>query len=114
MQSLVSSLKPRKSPAPMPPQNPSITPSTIPLTVLELFQSQGCSSCPTANDNVLKLAHDPNVLVMTYDVTYWDHLGWRDTFGNSVFDRRQWAYARTLGNKNVFTPQVHKPERRVL
>lgn len=79
---------------------------TSPLLVVELFQSQGCSSCPPANDNLLKLVHDPNLLVLTYDVTYWDHLGWKDTFGNGDFDRRQWAYARALRRKNVFTPQV--------
>ena len=76
------------------------------LTVIELFQSQGCSSCPPANSNVLKLAEDPNLLILTYDVTYWDRLGWKDTFGNSANDRRQWEYARALSRKNVFTPQV--------
>lgn len=76
------------------------------LTVIELFQSQGCSSCPPANLNVLKLAEDPNLLILTYDVTYWDRLGWKDTFGNSAHDRRQWDYARALSRKNVFTPQV--------
>ena len=76
------------------------------LTVIEFFQSQGCSSCPPANSNVLKLAEDPNLLLLTYDVTYWDRLGWKDTFGNSANDRRQWEYARALSRKNVFTPQV--------
>ena len=71
------------------------------LTVIELFQSQGCSSCPPANSNVLKLAEDPNLLILTYDVTYWDRLGWIDTFGNSANDRRQWDYARALSRKNV-------------
>lgn len=81
-------------------------PTMNPLTVVELFQSQGCSSCPPANHHVLKLINDPNVLVLTYEVTYWDYLGWKDTFGKSEFDRRQWAYANALGKKNVFTPQV--------
>lgn len=76
------------------------------LTVIELFQSQGCSSCPATNSNVLKLAEDPNLLILTYDVTYWDRLGWKDTFGDSANDRRQWEYARALSRKNVFTPQV--------
>ncbi|KAL2043991.1 hypothetical protein N7G274_003511 [Stereocaulon virgatum] len=79
---------------------------TVALTVVELFQSQGCSSCPPANSNVLKLAEDPNLLILTYDVTYWDRLGWKDTFGNSAFDRRQWEYAKALQRKKVFTPQV--------
>ena len=80
--------------------------STNRLTVLELFQSQGCSSCPPANKHVLNLTEDPNILALTYDVTYWDHLGWKDTFGKAEFDARQWAYARSLGKKNVYTPQV--------
>jgi hypothetical protein len=76
------------------------------LTVLELFQSQGCSSCPPANDNVIKLAEDPNFLVLMYDVTYWDHLGWKDTFGNPAFDVRQREYASAMNSRRVFTPQV--------
>ena len=76
------------------------------LTVIELFQSQGCSSCPPANSNVLKLVEDPNLLILTYNVTYWDRLGWKDTFGNLANDRRQWEYARALLRQNVFTPQV--------
>lgn len=76
------------------------------LTVIELFQSQGCSSCPPANANVIKLTEDPSLLVLTYEVTYWDRLGWRDTFGDYSFDQRQWEYARGLNRKNVFTPQV--------
>ena len=77
----------------------------IPI-VIELFQSQGCSSCPATNSHVLKLAEDPNMLILTYHVTYWDRLGWKDTFGDSVFDQRQWECAKALGRKNVFTPQV--------
>lgn len=75
-------------------------------TVIELFQSQGCSSCPATNSHVLKLAEDPNMLILTYHVTYWDRLGWKDTFGDSVFDQRQWEYAKALQRKNIFTPQV--------
>ena len=76
------------------------------VTVVELFQSQGCSSCPPANANILKLAQDPNMLVLTYEVTYWDYLGWKDTFGNSAFDQRQREYAQAFNNRSVFTPQV--------
>lgn len=85
---------------------PVQTPQKDRLTVVELFQSQGCSSCPPANANILRIADDPNLLVLTYEVTYWDRLGWKDTFGNSAFDERQRAYARSLGRTNVFTPQV--------
>ena len=76
------------------------------LNVVELFQSQGCSSCPPTNANVLEIIDDPRLLILTYDVTYWDHLGWKDTFGKPEFDQRQWEYARTLQRRNVYTPQV--------
>ncbi|KAL9121101.1 MAG: hypothetical protein Q9187_002338 [Circinaria calcarea] len=77
-----------------------------PLTVLELFQSQGCSSCPPANTNVLRLIDsDPNLLILTYEVTYWDHLGWTDTFGRSAHDDRQRQYVRALKKRSAYTPQ---------
>eukprot|EP00271_Cylindrocystis_brebissonii_P008688 TRINITY_DN23166_c0_g1_i1.p1 TRINITY_DN23166_c0_g1~~TRINITY_DN23166_c0_g1_i1.p1 ORF type:complete len:220 (+),score=12.66 TRINITY_DN23166_c0_g1_i1:381-1040(+) len=74
--------------------------------VVELFQSQGCSSCPPANDRVIAVASDPNILVLTYEVTYWDKLGWTDTFGNPAFTNRQYDYATALKRKGVYTPQV--------
>jgi len=78
------------------------------LTVVELFQSQGCSSCPPTNSNIISLleSSDPSYLVLTYEVTYWDYLGWKDTFGKSKFDRRQRDYANVMGNRSVYTPQV--------
>ena len=81
------------------------------LTVFELFQSQGCNSCPPTNANLLELTSSPtptlsNAIFLTYHVTYWDHLGWRDTFGNSAFDNRQRDYVSGLGLRNAFTPQV--------
>jgi len=75
-------------------------------TVIELFQSQGCSSCPPANANVMALADRPDILSLSFGVTYWDYLGWRDTFAKPQFTDRQRAYARALGHDNVFTPQV--------
>jgi hypothetical protein len=84
------------------------------LTVLELFQSQGCSSCPPTNSNIIDLSSDPSYLVLTYEVTYWDYLGWKDTFGNSTFDKRQWEYARALGSTKVYTPQVKQKRRKFL
>jgi len=74
--------------------------------VVELFQSQGCSSCPPANANVLAVAGRPDVLALSWQVTYWDYLGWKDTFAADVFTRRQYSYARALGHDVVFTPQV--------
>ncbi len=74
--------------------------------VVELFTSQGCSSCPPANDNIRTLAGRPDVLALSFGVTYWDSLGWKDTFASPAFTARQWAYARSLHHDNVFTPQV--------
>jgi hypothetical protein len=74
--------------------------------VVELFQSQGCSSCPPANANVMAIADRPDVLALSFAVTYWDSLGWKDTFASPRFTARQWDYAHALGHPNVFTPQV--------
>jgi hypothetical protein len=74
--------------------------------VIELFQSQGCSSCPAANANVNALSERPDVLALSFAVTYWDRLGWKDTFGKSEFTDRQWRYARAMGWDGVYTPQV--------
>lgn len=74
--------------------------------VVELFQSQGCSSCPPANANVMALASRPDILALSLAVTYWDHLGWKDTFAQPAFTARQWDYARQFGHSAVFTPQV--------
>lgn len=74
--------------------------------VVELFQSQGCSSCPPANANVLALANRPDVLALSFQVTYWDQLGWKDTFASQQNTRRQWDYARVLKHSQVWTPQV--------
>lgn len=74
--------------------------------VVELFQSQGCSSCPPANANVLALADRPEVLALSFQVTYWDQLGWKDTYASPQFTQRQWDYARALKHSQVWTPQV--------
>lgn len=74
--------------------------------VVELFQSQGCSSCPPANANVNAIAGRPDVLALSFAVTYWDRLGWTDTFGSPRWTARQWDYARRAGRRQVGTPQV--------
>jgi hypothetical protein len=74
--------------------------------VVELFQSQGCSSCPPADINVNAVADRPGVLALSFAVTYWDDLGWKDTFASPQFTARQWAYAHGLRHGNVYTPQV--------
>lgn len=74
--------------------------------VVELFQSQGCNSCPPANANLNALSGRADVLALMFSVTYWDNLGWKDTFGQQKFTDRQWGYARALHSGNVYTPQV--------
>jgi hypothetical protein len=76
------------------------------LAVVELFTSQGCSSCPPADDNVAALSTRSDVLALSFGVTYWDHLGWKDTSAQPVFTDRQVAYARALHHDGPFTPQV--------
>lgn len=82
----------------------SATPSAP--AVVELFTSQGCSSCPPANAAVAAIADRPDVLALSFGVTYWDRLGWTDTFGHPAFTARQWAYARRFKRDQVYTPQV--------
>jgi hypothetical protein len=73
---------------------------------VELFQSQGCSSCPPANANAIALSNRPDLLVLSFGVTYWDQLGWKDTFASPQYTRRQWDYAHALRHTDVWTPQV--------
>ena len=76
-------------------------------TVIELFQSQGCSSCPPAEASVGAVSDRPDVLALSFSVDYWDRLGWKDTFSKPAWTARQFAYARALGHgDNVYTPQV--------
>ena len=74
--------------------------------VVELFTSQGCSSCPPADAYVGELAQRPDILALTFHVDYWNHLGWRDRFGLPESEKRQREYARALHLSSVFTPQV--------
>lgn len=74
--------------------------------VVELYQSQGCSSCPPANANLNAIADRADVIPLSFAVTYWDQLGWKDTFARPQFTARQWDYARSGGRSSVATPQV--------
>jgi len=74
--------------------------------VVELFTSQGCSSCPPANANLIAIANRPDVLALSFDVTYWDYLGWKDTFDQEVFTQRQRDYEGPLRESGPFTPQI--------
>src|ERR1700712_859041 len=77
-----------------------------PRAVVELFTSQGCSSCPAADKVLGELAKDPNVIAISLPIDYWDYLGWKDTLADSRFTARQKAYSHMRGDRDVYTPQV--------
>lgn len=74
--------------------------------VVELFTSQGCSSCPPADAFLTELRSTPNVIALSYHVDYWDYLGWKDTLGSPEFSQRQYDYARARRDMDVYTPQM--------
>ncbi len=74
--------------------------------VLELFTSEGCSSCPPAEAFLGELAQRPDVLALAFHVDYWDGLGWRDRFALAASTQRQRVYAKSLGSSSVYTPQL--------
>ena len=76
------------------------------LVVVELFTSQGCSSCPPADAFLHELAKRDDVLALGMHVDYWDYIGWKDIFAQPVFTRRQKLYARRNAESMVYTPQV--------
>ena len=77
-----------------------------PRAVVELFTSQGCSSCPPADKIIGELAKDPSIIAMSMPIDYWDYLGWKDTLADSRFSARQKAYSRMRGDREVYTPQA--------
>lgn len=76
------------------------------VVMVELFTSQGCSSCPPADHTLGRLADRDDVLPLSMHVDYWDYLGWRDTFGSPEHTKRQYAYRDTMGARVVYTPQM--------
>jgi len=84
---------------------PSIAAEPAPV-VVELFTSQGCDSCPPADAVLGELTHKADVLPLSFHITYWDRLGWPDTFGLKASTERQQAYARHLGLRGLYTPQM--------
>lgn len=74
--------------------------------VVELFTSQGCSSCPPADEFLGELARRPGIIALAYHVDYWDELGWKDRFSMPEATRRQQGYVRRLARSGPFTPQV--------
>jgi hypothetical protein len=77
-----------------------------PKAVLELFTSQGCSSCPPADALLAELGKKPGYVTLSYSVDYWNYLGWRDTLSSAANSDRQRDYARMRGDGSVYTPQV--------
>jgi hypothetical protein len=91
----------------------AVATTTIPLSVsaqtravLELFTSQGCSSCPPADKLVGEFTADPSLIVLSLPIDYWDYLGWKDTLADPRHTARQRAYSRVRGDHEVYTPQV--------
>lgn len=79
------------------------------FAVLELFTSEGCSSCPPADelvDKIQKEAAGKDVYLLAYHVDYWDRLGWKDAFSNADYSRRQSQYASWLNTPLIYTPQI--------
>ncbi len=74
--------------------------------VVELFTSQGCSSCPPADKVLETYAEQPDIVALTFPVDYWDYLGWKDTFASAVHTKRQRAYALARRDGAVYTPQA--------
>jgi hypothetical protein len=77
-----------------------------PRGVIELFTSQGCSSCPAADKLVGELALDPSLVSISLPIDYWDYLGWKDTLADPRNTARQKAYSKVRGDREVYTPQV--------
>lgn len=74
--------------------------------VVELYTSQGCSSCPPADEFLAELAEDPRVIALSLHVDYWDYIGWTDAFAQGHFTERQKSYARYAGSRMIYTPQM--------
>ena len=84
---------------------------------IELFTSQGCSSCPPADPQLGKLARRNDIVALSFHVDYWDYIGWKDRFATHETTERQRAYARALKQRYVYTPELvvdgigHEPGR---
>ena len=77
-----------------------------PRAVIELFTSQGCSSCPAADKLMSELHSDPSIIPLSLAIDYWDYLGWKDTLAIPGHTRRQRAYSQMRGDRDIYTPQA--------
>lgn len=84
----------------------SATAAAPPKAVVELFTSQGCSSCPAADALLGRLAERDDVIALSFSVDYWDYLGWKDTLASPKFSERQKAYGQARGDGSIYTPQA--------
>jgi hypothetical protein len=94
-----------RRPAPLPSADRQ---PAIGFAVVELFTSEGCSSCPPADRLLAKVGgeYPQQVYVLAYHVDYWDRMGWKDSFSNADYTRRQQEYARLMRSNEIFTPQA--------
>jgi len=76
------------------------------VVVVELFTSQGCSSCPPADKLLGQIAEKDNVIALSLHVDYWDYIGWKDEFADPAFTKRQKGYARAAQRRSIYTPQM--------
>lgn len=74
--------------------------------LVELFTSQGCSSCPPADRLLTKLGKDPRVIPLAFHVDYWNYIGWSDPFSSKAWSQRQQGYARAFNSNRIYTPQL--------
>jgi len=92
-----------KNSANKPPKNSIPQPKIL----VELFTSESCSSCPTADALLTKsVANYPDILFLSFHVDYWNHLGWKDLFSKKEFTNRQNQYAQWLNTSSIYTPQM--------
>merc|ERR1711974_381951 len=88
-------------------ENPTSNTRTDQVVLLELFTSQGCSSCPSADRLLDKtLANHKNVIGLSYHVDYWNYMGWKDPFSSKVYSNYQRAYGSKFKSSSIYTPQL--------
>lgn len=88
------------------PYMASAAQAAVQPVLVELFTSQGCSSCPAADRLAAKLKDRPGIQMISFNVDYWDYLGWRDTLASPDYTKRQMDYAHARGDNDVYTPQM--------